>query len=61
MKRYKIIQYCPVCSTHCESYHYWESLEEFYAADIDEPEFEHDEGERGCGGSLIYSLKEEKP
>ena len=55
----KIIQYCPVCNTTQESYHDWEDLEDFYAADLagdlDEPEFPHDEGNRDCGGSLQYS------
>jgi len=50
----KIIQKCPVCNTECESYHDWNSLEDFLQADLDEPEFNHDEGDRDCGGSLEY-------
>lgn len=53
----KIIQYCPVCHTHDESYHNWDSLEEMLEAQLDEPEFAHDEGNRDCGGSLGYSLE----
>lgn len=53
----KIIQTCPVCNTSCESYHEWESLEEFFAADLDEAEFAHDEDNRDCGGSLEYTEK----
>lgn len=50
----KIYQKCPVCGSDQESYHEWDSLEEFFAADIEDPEFEHDEGNRDCGGSLEY-------
>lgn len=50
----KIIQICPACGTRHESRHDWDSLEEFYAAETDEPEFEHDETNRDCGGSVQY-------
>ena len=51
----KIYQKCPpVCKTDHESYHEWDSLAEFMAADLEEPEFEHDEGNIDCGGSLEY-------
>lgn len=51
----KIIQRCSVCGTVCESYHEWDNLAEFYAADMmDEPEFEHDKNNRDCGGRLTY-------
>lgn len=53
-KRIKIIQRRSVCGTECMSYHEWDSLEEFLKAELDEPEFEHDEGERDCGGKLTY-------
>ena len=39
----KTIQYCPVCNTTEESYHEWDSLEEMFNAQLDEPEFPHDE------------------
>lgn len=54
----KVTQHCPVCNTYCESYHEWDSLEEFYAADLDEPEFEHDEERSDCGGSLKYTISD---
>ena len=50
----KIIQKCSVCGTECESKHDWDSLEEFYKAELSEPEFEHDEDNRDCGGTLTY-------
>ncbi len=50
----KIIQKCSVCGTECESKHDWDSLEEFYNAELSEPEFEHDEDNRDCGGTLTY-------
>lgn len=53
----KILQHCPVCNTMEESFHDWESLEDFYATPVDEPQFPHDEGDRDCGGSLEYSEK----
>jgi hypothetical protein len=54
----KIYQKCSVCGTEHESRHDWESLDEFYGAQLDEPEFEHDEGNRDCGGTISYSIKE---
>ena len=52
----KIIQHCPVCQTTQESVHDWDSIKEMYQADLDEPEFAHDEGNRDCGGTLEYSF-----
>lgn len=54
----KIIQFCPVCGTRHESFNEWGSLDEFYAAQLEAPEFAHDEGNRDCGGSLEYSEAE---
>jgi len=53
-RKMKIIQKCSVCGTECESKHDWDSLEEFYKAELSEPEFEHDEDNRDCGGTLTY-------
>jgi len=53
----KIIQCCPICNTREESYHEWDDLEEFYAANFDEAEFPHDERNKDCGGSLKYYIK----
>jgi len=50
----KIIQRCSVCGTECISNHDWDSLDTFLKTDLDEPEFEHDESERDCGGKLTY-------
>ena len=43
-----------MCGTECISNHDWDSLDTFLKTDLDEPEFEHDEGERDCGGKLTY-------